>query len=167
MSKEVVVPIGLEELKKEIGGRRALVEEKERLSRDISDKREAFLKEVYKNAKNYENIEKVTNLLVSLVKEYEVVESQLRSLDQFIVSKMEIILGDAVFRFTYPDHYNDVGDKIPAKQYYVVPEHNPESQFIEVSANDLWFLKIMSETIGKDKMKNFQVVKKQSYNNKT
>lgn len=98
--------------------------------------------------------------MAEIVSELEYIDKQINDINIIIIAKLESYIGDFVAKFMIPERINDAGDVIPKTIAYGVPFKMPSSDLIEVTPDDIWFLKLIKQALGTN---NIELLDKSEY----
>lgn len=130
-----------EEIKELVSEKRQLLNERDSIRESMNNGASYFYRRIeHYNAKELEaGVKRVVELLDRLKE----IDTRITDLDIIIVSKLEMYLGNFIARARMPERLSDAGDVIRHENIYAVPFKSDDSNLIEVSPEDIWFLKMI------------------------
>lgn len=150
-----------EEVKEKIIDKASLLEERKELVNRIEKGRDFF-----KKAKNSGDVSKVLDglsTLIGIIEELREIDKKINDIDITVVSLIEAYMSNFTAKFKMPARLNDAGDLIKHDEVYAVPYAIETSDRLEVTPNDIWFLKMIKEAY---KANNIELLpKKGDFNN--
>lgn len=85
--------------------------------------------------------------MLELISELNEIDRKINDIDVIMVSKLEMYLGNFTARARIPEHLNDAGDLIKHDSIYLVPFKSGDENLVEVTPDDVWFLKMIKEAL--------------------
>lgn len=132
-----------EEIKELVNRRRDKVDEIENIKSSIKNGKNYFQNRL-DNPVSQELVDG-TKRMIELIEELEKLNSELFDLDVIIVSKLEAYLGNFIGRVRIPQKISDSGDIEKSRIVYAVPFHNDDTNLVQVTPDDVWFLKLIKQ----------------------
>lgn len=129
------------EIKELVDAKRDLIAERDSIRESMNNGASYFYKRIDRpDAKELENGAK---RVVELMDRLKDIETKITDLDIIIVSKLEMYLGNFIARARMPERLSDAGDLIRHESMYAVPFKSGDDNLIEVTPDDIWFLKMI------------------------
>jgi hypothetical protein len=152
----------VEDIRQKINVKNDLIEQKKELLGRINNGR-VFFTQAITNPVSAEKMAEATKLISDISSELAELEAKILDTDIIIITALEAYLSDSVIKCTASQKLNDAGDNIDAKQFVFVPYKQEGSNYVEITPDELWFLKIIKQAIG---IRNTEIIAKDEYYNK-
>ena len=85
--------------------------------------------------------------MLEIITDLSAIDKEMFDLDTILVSKLEMYLGNFIARVDIPERLNQAGDISKCNNAYVVPFKSDDENLVQISPEDIWFLKMIKEAV--------------------
>lgn len=158
----MLIPKFVQELKQEMDKKNALLVEREDITKAIRKGKEWFLREEKAQASAKDMVAGAVRM-AELIDQLTALDLRIKDVDIIVAAKLEAFLGDFVAKVGMPERISDAGDVVGNRAVFATPIKLEDSEYVEVTPNDIWFLKLIKQALGAN---NIEIIRKDAYYNR-
>ena len=145
-------------VKERISNKNILIQDRNQILERVKKGKEYILK--IQNTEDKVKLNEAVSLMTKLLNELVDVENKILDIDIILVTELEAFLSDFVARVSVKNKMNQAGDIIDKRDVYFVAQKDDDSHYVEISPEDLWYLKLIKQAIG---INNIEIISKEQY----
>jgi hypothetical protein len=148
----------IKDIKQRMDEKNDLLQERKSIMDRIKNGKEFIIKVDY--SANRGQLSQASTLIVQLINELEAIDTRIIDIDIIIIAELEAFCSDFVAKVSIKNKINQAGDVIDRQEVCFVPYNSDNPQYIEVTPDDLWFLKLLKVAVG---VNNVEIISKEQY----